>query len=170
MNHDPIASVAAAFILGFTTAASAHDCLPAPPTGDAAAPRVEHSRSGPAATLPDVRRWGDTTYLSGGFGKDEARAMRNEKHAYPLALTFSVRHGSVGQLESAVAVEIERPDGSLALSVTSEGPFLLANLQPGAYRISARTKDGRLQRRDVVVSGASTVDVVFQWPEQVAAR
>lgn len=116
-----------------------------------------------AWVLPPVYDTGGVRYRTGGVGLVEAAAMRADKAHYPLALEFLVRDGDSFQFTSRVSVEITGKHGDKLLGVTSDGPFLLADLPPGQYHVTAISDDGRLQARDVELPANAHRDLRFVW-------
>ncbi|MFA5941774.1 MAG: hypothetical protein WC809_20695 [Sinimarinibacterium sp.] len=62
---------------------------PPPPSSGCAVPGHEAYRQ----ALPDVQHLGAVSFLTGGIGVDEARAMRGERAKYPLTMTFVQTYG-----------------------------------------------------------------------------
>lgn len=116
-----------------------------------------------AWVLPPVYDTGGVRYRTGGVGLVEAAAMRADKVHYPLTLEFLVRDGETFQFTSRVTVEIIGERGDKLLGVTSEGPFLLADLPPGHYHVTAISDDGRLQTRDVELLANAHRELRFVW-------
>lgn len=115
--------------------------------------------------LPPEKVQGEVAYLSGGIGKDEARAILAAAKDYSLALEFAVatraKHRSKAEYTAAVPVTIMGLYGKVALSAKSEGPFMLVRLPVGRYLISAE-RHGKVERRHVWVTGEPRL-VVFEW-------
>jgi hypothetical protein len=124
------------------------------------APAVDSSA---AWVLPPVYEAGAVRYRTGGVGRTEAEAMRADGQHYPLALQFLVRDGQSFQYTSRVTVEIAGARGEKLLGVTSDGPFLLADVPPGHYHITAISDDGRPQTREVDVVSNAHKDLQFVW-------
>lgn len=113
--------------------------------------------------LPPVQRSGSVEFLSGGIGHDEAQAMQKEARQWPLALEFAVKAGPRSDYAANVVVQIHDAKGHTALEATSTGPFLLARLAPGAYKIDA-SLGGRTLHREVQVQANHPASVLFLWP------
>jgi hypothetical protein len=118
-----------------------------------------------SAPLPPVKIQGEVAYLSGGIGKDEARTILAAAKDYPLALEFAAathaKHGPKTEYNAAVPVTIKDLQGTVVLSTTSEGPFMLVKLPAGRYLISAE-RNGKVERRLVWVTGEPRL-LVFEW-------
>lgn len=114
--------------------------------------------------LPAVRQAGAVRYRTGGIGLVEAAAMRADRGHYPLSLEFLVQDRTRYQYTSRVTVEIVDAHGDKWLGVTSDGPFVLADLPAGRYHVTAISEDGRLRSRDVVIGAGSHQELRFVWP------
>lgn len=139
------------------TAAAASGC---------ALPGHEEFRS----AMPPVQQLGAVSFVTGGIGVDEARAMREARANFPLTLTFVQRYGDKDQFLSHILVEIRRDDGTPVLCATSDGPYLYVDLAPGQYRISATSDGGRQIDRDATIAAGGHRDITFVWPASGAAR
>jgi hypothetical protein len=116
-------------------------------------------------TLPAVREQGQTHYLTGGIGVEEAKAVRAEKSKYPLNLTFLAKAGKIAEFTSSVDVSVANGKGNSVLKATSDGPFMLIDLPPGKYRITA-TSEGRTKSRDVDIFKGHHAQLTFEWPQR----
>lgn len=113
--------------------------------------------------LPPVQHEGAIEYLSGGIGKDEAGAVEQASRQWPLTLEFAVREGQHAVFTADVHVLVRDAQGRTILETISEGPYLLARLQPGHYTVEARRQGHALQRK-VVVRPGRPARAVLVWP------
>jgi hypothetical protein len=99
--------------------------------------------------------------MSGGIGL-EARAelARHEREAN-LKLVFTEPQGSY---LSGVDVKVLDSRGAVVVDTSSDGPWLLARLEPGSYRIIA--SDGGARREQVVDVGSGLRTVHIRLPDQ----
>ena len=104
----------------------------------------------PQTALPARHHRGNVTYMSGGIGQDEARAMQLE------------RSGKRDDFLADMPVTIRDGKGDVVFRGRSAGPYFLAKLPAGRYTVSSR-EDGRAVTRDVDVGGKGTRRVVFEW-------
>lgn len=112
--------------------------------------------------LPPTQAQNGITYVTGGFGADESRAMKEAAGSYDLVLTFADRDGSY---VAEVSVQIIDREGQPVLDTVS-GPLLLASLPAGEYRV--RADYGGLSRWQTVrVGGERQSRLVFTWPSEV---
>ncbi|WP_296560030.1 carboxypeptidase-like regulatory domain-containing protein [Pigmentiphaga sp.] len=96
-------------------------------------------------------------YVTGGVGQDESTAIRGMAKDYSLRLLAAARSG---EYVADVRVSIRDSGGKDLLSVTTQGPYLLARLAPGNYRIDAEYGSAR-QSRQVRVPTSGRTDVSF---------
>jgi len=114
------------------------------------------------ADLPPEQRQGSVQYVSGGIGFDESTAFKAAMSRYPLALTFASRAGEKAAYVSDVQVVIRDRQDNNVLNVTSEGPYFLARLPDGQYRLFV-TYDNKTLSRTVDVHGSKTTRALFEW-------
>jgi hypothetical protein len=101
------------------------------------------------------------SYLSGGIGEDEAKAIQQAK-GYNLHMTFSV--GSLNEYIPDVDVVIQKAQGQTVLTLNQAGPLVYVQLPAGKYTVVA-TRNGEV-RRDVTDVGEGTArNLVFHWGE-----
>ncbi|MDH2235537.1 carboxypeptidase-like regulatory domain-containing protein [Pigmentiphaga sp. GD03639] len=95
-------------------------------------------------------------YVTGGVGQDESAAIRGMKD-YSLRVLAAAKSG---EYVADVRVAIRDSGGKDVLSVTTQGPYLLARLAPGDYRIDAEYGSAR-QSRQVRVPASGRAEVSF---------
>src|SRR5690554_4332307 len=117
------------------------------------------------AELPTSQHYGSVEYLTGGFGIDESTAIKNAMPDYPLALMFSASDGARSAYVSKVQVVVRDQYDATVLNVESQGPFLLARLQPGTYQVHA-TYRNQTQSRPVTVVDNKNTRMVFEWARE----
>ena len=98
------------------------------------------------------------TYLSGGVGEDEAKAIR-QATGYNLQMTFSI--GAAGKFVPDVEVVIHNAQGQAVLTLTEAGPLVYVQLPPGKYTVVA-TRHGET-RRDTAQVGSGARPLVFNF-------
>jgi hypothetical protein len=116
----------------------------------------------PQATLPTEHHRGNISWMSGGIGQDEARAMRREAARYPLEVLFVERSGKRDEFLADMPLTIRDAKGDVVFRGRSSGPYFLAKLPAGRYAIATR-EDGRALTRHAVIGGKGTKRVVFEW-------
>lgn len=99
------------------------------------------------------------TYLSGGIGEDEARAI-GQAQGYNLHMTFSV--GPESKYIPDVDVTVQNASGQTLLTLEDAGPLVYVQLPPGKYKVVA-TRNGE-ERHDTADVGSGAVrNLVFHW-------
>lgn len=98
-------------------------------------------------------------YVSGGVGEDERTALTAASRDYNLKLIFTDKGG---HYLSGVTVSVKGAKGADVLEAVSDGPWFLAKLPPGAYRISASSGEQR-QTRPVTVGKQKQSRLAFHF-------
>ncbi|WP_316157398.1 carboxypeptidase regulatory-like domain-containing protein [Cupriavidus sp. BIC8F] len=119
---------------------------------------------GAQPNLPPVRAQGTVRYVTGGIGLDEADAIKQAAAQYPLELQFYRKAVPRDEYLSDVKVLIKDEAGKEFLATTSEGPFLLAKLPEGRYRVSAE-RHGIAKQRVVQIRASQHQRLIFEWQE-----
>ena len=102
-------------------------------------------------------------YVNGGFGTEEADALRAEARNYPLELMFSRRgEGERAEFVADVRLQILDATGRVIVDRASQGPIFLARLPNGQYTISAEFQ-GRTQTRRIALGNGRRESVSFYW-------
>lgn len=156
----------AALVAPMTAVAQDGANVGASPASGCALPGHEEFRS----AMPPVQQLGAVSFVTGGIGVDEARAMREARAKYPLTLTFVEHYGEKDQFLSHILVEIRRDDGTPVLCATSDGPYLYVDIEPGRYQVSATSDGGRQIDREATIAAGDHRDITFVWPASGAAR
>ncbi|HXZ54742.1 MAG TPA: carboxypeptidase regulatory-like domain-containing protein [Burkholderiales bacterium] len=112
--------------------------------------------------LPQTKTENGVTYMSGGVGKPEAKAMEEEARHYPLSMVFSAAKDH--EFLAAVQVTIKNRAGKEVLSTVSDGPILLVKLPAGKYTIAAEAH-GKTLHRTVQVPATGERQVSFHWAQ-----
>lgn len=111
------------------------------------------------AAEPQEQTYGDTRYVTGGIGQDEAQAMRQAASRYPLSMLFTAR---TGQYLSDVKVTIKKKNGDTVLSAVSDGPMMLVALPPGQYTVEATAED-KTQTHKVALAKGKHQRLTLRW-------
>jgi hypothetical protein len=112
--------------------------------------------------LPPAHTQGEVTYLGGGVGLNEAKAVMHAAKAHPLELEFVLKAKPVDEYLANVKVKIKNAHDKTMLDATAEGPFLLAKLPAGRYTVIAN-RDGKVEHRLVDIAANAHRHVVFAW-------
>jgi hypothetical protein len=125
--------------------------------------------SAPVASAADEARRssGAVDYVSGGIGKEEADALKQQSADYALTLEFASARSAEGDTGAGayvadVRVDIRDAQGRQMLDTTSTGPLLLVRLPPGDYTVVADWNGVRKQHSVDIPDGARR-HVVFMW-------
>jgi hypothetical protein len=113
---------------------------------------------------PNAATENGITYMSGGIGEQEAKAMKQAAKDYDMVLTFATRER--GAYVADVKVDIEDAKGNNVLSTVSEGPIFLADMPPGKYVVKAET-EGKTVTKQVNVNGHKPVQNSVLWPQKL---
>ena len=116
----------------------------------------------PAAAQNDgvTRAPSGVTYVTGGIGTDAVDRLKSMEKDFNLNLVFA---RTTGEYLSDVKVSIADAAGHAVLDVVSQGPWVMAKLPEGSYRIDA-TFGSKVQSRTVAVGGSKLVTVDLRWP------
>ena len=110
--------------------------------------------------LPPAQTFGGVSYLTGGIGLDESKAIKAAEKDFSLSLLFA--QTKRGEFVSDVKVSIKDKAGKTVLEAVSEGPVLLARLPAGAYTVSA-DYGGKVMVKKVQVVAKGVTRAGFVW-------
>jgi len=99
------------------------------------------------------------TYLSGGIGLDESRAIE-QAQGYNLHMTFAV--GPQNQYTADVDVVVQKAPGQAVLTLDNAGPLVYVKLPAGKYSVIA-TRNGEERRDTADVGSGGASNLVFHW-------
>lgn len=99
------------------------------------------------------------TYLSGGIGEDEARAI-GQAQGYNLHMTFAI--GPENKYVPDVDVTVQSASGQTLLTLSEAGPLVYVQLPPGRYSVVA-TRNGEERRDTAEVGSGAARNLVFHW-------
>ena len=111
--------------------------------------------------LPPAQRSGSISYRTGGTTHEEANALKRAAQEYPLELVFLERDGRKDRYLSDMPVRITDSKGKVVFDGQSKGPYFLARLPRGRYKVSTRWDAWSFSRE--VSIGAERQRVVFKW-------
>ncbi|MBC3375587.1 carboxypeptidase regulatory-like domain-containing protein [Pseudomonas sp. SWRI92] len=99
------------------------------------------------------------TYLSGGIGEDEARAI-GQAQGYNLHMTFAI--GPENKYVPDVDVTVQKTSGQTLLTLSDAGPLVYVQLPPGKYTVVA-IRNGEERRDTAEVGSGAARKLVFHW-------
>ena len=120
---------------------------------------VTHAR---ADDGPIVHEAGGLTYASGGVGEESRQQLGAHASEFNLKLVFAMASGTY---LSTVRVAITDAKGKTLLEATSDGPWFLAKLPMGNYRVVA-SYAGKAIERSVAVDSTALRTVDFRWDHE----
>ncbi|MEM5401558.1 MULTISPECIES: carboxypeptidase regulatory-like domain-containing protein [Paraburkholderia] len=109
--------------------------------------------------MPQVQQQGDVSFVSGGVGLDESRALLSAEREWPLALRFTQRSG---EYVADVRVQITDSHGASVLDTTSRGPYMLVKVRPGRYNVHV-SHAGVDKTSAVTVGSNGSARAAFIW-------
>ena len=109
---------------------------------------------------PMLHQAGGLPYLSGGVGEESQQLLSSRASEFNVKLVFALTSGAY---LSNVKVAIADAKGTKTLlEATSDGPWFLAKLPVGNYRVVA-TYAGKAIERSVAVDATALRTVEFRW-------
>ena len=116
-----------------------------------------------AENLPEPRKAGPVTYITGGQEEHEANAIKRAAQEYPLELVFVEKVGRREKPLAEMPVRITDDKGKVVFEGQSEGPYFIARLPKGKYTVSTRWDAWSFSRE--VKIGGERQRVVFAWSQ-----
>jgi hypothetical protein len=104
---------------------------------------------------------GRISYVNGGFGTEEADALRAQAADYPLELVFVRRVDNREEFLADVRLVIVDGKGQVMID-RAAGPIFLARLPDGQYTITAEYA-GAQQSRRVAIAGGRHEKISLVW-------
>lgn len=98
-------------------------------------------------------------YISGGVGEEELAEINAARSGFNVRVLLAEKSGTY---VTGVHVAVNEAGGTKVLEVESAGPYLLAKLPEGKYRIAV-TYGGQTQQQDFVVQAGRAHEFVFRW-------
>jgi hypothetical protein len=133
-----------------------------------ALPAAARTASGAATavSLPQEMTQGSIHYLTGGTSSDEASAFKEAMQSYPLAIELAEKQASSKHDAYTADAQIRITDnaGKSIFSARAKGPFMLVQLPPGRYSLSATLNHHTLTRSDVMIELGKTARETFVFP------
>jgi hypothetical protein len=119
-------------------------------------------------SLPPEHQAGDVGYITGGVGSAEAKAFESAMPRHRLAIEVVEHMGSKEAFTADAMVKITDRRGNTLLDAQADGPFMLVDLPPGRYEVSATLGDRTLVKRTAVVSSSGLARATFEFPRDTA--
>jgi hypothetical protein len=113
---------------------------------------------------PPIHMMNGVEYMSGGVSSDEAELMETVAPRWPATFEFAIKDAKRADFAAEVEVTVRNASGETVLSrVVSDGPFLVARLEPGRYEVEA-TLGGQMLKQQVEILPGSPTRTLFVWP------
>ncbi len=123
--------------------------------------------------MPTVVEAEGIKYITGGVGESESNMMKALAKDYPLEIILVQRSKEVKNPEDEeiskeeyladIKIQIQDHHLNNVLDIATDGPYLLADLASGKYRITA-DHNGSVKQQWVTVDTHNHQKVVFWWP------
>ncbi|MDX1606286.1 MAG: carboxypeptidase-like regulatory domain-containing protein [Candidatus Competibacterales bacterium] len=107
----------------------------------------------------EVRTENGISYVTGGAGDDEQRALKRMASEFDLEVLLARQDGAY---LADVPVRIVDDQGQTVLEVTTRGPYLFADLGAGTYMVHA-TFEGRSQQKTARIRDEDREQLNFYW-------
>ncbi|MFZ3086832.1 MAG: carboxypeptidase-like regulatory domain-containing protein [Methylotenera sp.] len=177
MKNAKLIFAAAVVFFGLNSYATAMGYLPPEDLSDTAAVEkkpVETTSPEDSATetnlqkcIPHKKIPDEICYISGGISADEVSDLKSLAKDFLLEIVFVQKadtevSGRIEEYLASVKLQIKDAKGNIVLDTTTDGPFFLADLPPGKYKIIA-------EHDEVVKSDLVRIDTkkhqrtVFLW-------
>jgi hypothetical protein len=102
---------------------------------------------------------GSVPYLTGGVGQDERSCLQPAEKDYNLKLVFAV---SSGQYLASPMITVQDKSGKDIVHMRSDGPWFLAKLPAGEYKVIV-SRDGHRPEIEHVKVGEGLHTAEFVW-------
>ncbi len=146
-----LATTAAAFAIGAAVPAYAAT-EPAQPMGQ--------------ATLPMEQHYAGIAFVTGGVGEGQTKAFEQNLHKYPLAIELLEKQKTAKRDEFTANANVSIADhtGRQVFKAQATGPFMLVQLEPGKYSVTATLGKDTIHRKDVMVEKGKTTRETIVFP------
>ena len=114
------------------------------------------------AQLPEVRIQNNLSYIMGGIGEDEAKAIQAESKSWSLSIEFSEYLDNRDSWASGVQLKIINSKGEAIFDELINGPMLLVNLSAGNYQLIG-TYSGVSKKISAQIATGKSLRVSMNW-------
>ena len=114
------------------------------------------------AQIPDTQYSQGISYITGGVGEDETRAILSEAKQWPLLLEMSQIENGRGVWIFGAMVNILNDKSQSIFNAQADGPYMLVNLGAGNYVIQASFK-GVQQSKAISIKADTSQKISLFW-------
>jgi hypothetical protein len=114
------------------------------------------------AQIPDTQYSQGISYITGGVGEGESQAILSEAKQWPLLLEMSQIENGRGVWIFGAMINILNDKSQTIFNAQADGPYMLVNLEAGAYTIQA-SFNGVQQTRSVAIKANSPQKINLFW-------
>jgi hypothetical protein len=107
---------------------------------------------------------GGVSFVAGGIGVEAQERLDARADDFNLKLVFTVEEGNY---IADVDVVVRDAAGRTVVEETADGPFFMAKLPAGQYKVSA-TYDGKTRTRSIQVGEQGLRTAYLRWPSDPA--
>ena len=114
------------------------------------------------AQIPETQYSENIAYITGGVGEGETKAILSEAKQWPLLLELSQLENGRGVWIFGAKIKIVNAKKQAIFDAQADGPYMLINLDSGAYTIEASFQ-GVEQKRAIVINAGSPQKIEIFW-------
>ncbi|WP_096672415.1 hypothetical protein [Polynucleobacter meluiroseus] len=114
------------------------------------------------AQIPNTRSANGISYITGGVGEGEAKAILAEQKQWPLLLEFSQLENGKGVWIFGAMIRITDAKQQFVFDAQADGPYMLINLSPGEYALNA-SYQGVSQKRTISIKSDQNQKITLSW-------
>ena len=114
-----------------------------------------------APFLKEMKTAQGISYLSGGIGLEERKALNQLGREYSLKLVFAL---STGEYLNGVRVEITDAKGEHLINTVFSGPWFFASLKDDSYQILVTARNITKTFNDIQIKEGAQKVIHIHWP------
>ena len=119
-----------------------------------------------AVRMPSEQYDGSVGYVTGGGSRAQARMFERQMYKHPLAIEVLQRAPRGSEFAPDAVVRIADAHGRTMLDAMAGGPFMLVDLPPGSYTVSATLRGRTLKQAAHLGAGQMGVRTTFDFPTE----
>ena len=112
--------------------------------------------------IPETQHSQGIAYISGGVGQEESDAILAEAKQWPILLELSQLENGRGVWIFGSQINIKNQQQKVIFDAQADGPYMLINLAPGVYQITA-SYQGVQQVRTLTVKADFSQKINIFW-------